>query len=132
MPTLACILMSKKVYILLIVMIGFFLAPSFAYACGKAAGRQKACCREASQSEAAGKDCCKKDRPSKHKCGEDCSGKCKDTSCNCSTPKTNVVFPALKSIQYYPLFCAAKQSFTDAESYTLSGFCSVWLPPKIS
>lgn len=123
--------MSKKFYIVLLVVLGFFMTPSAAFACGTKT--EKACCKKESSSKKEKKECCKKEQSSKEKSHEGCNGACKDVSCNSST-----VYLSLTSLFYTELnnqlfsFSTEKQNYYYSEIFISSDFRSIWLPPKIS
>lgn len=134
--------MTKKFHIsLLIVTLGFFLMPTLTFACGTNAEKS---CRGVSSgkkrpsAKTQKKDCCKKGtctahHHSKGKNHDGCDGNCNDSSCHCSPTHFSVTLPS--SVEMKPKyfhFFTEKQTFYDKETYLSSGFCSVWLPPKIS
>ena len=110
--------MSKKFYILLLVVLGFFMMPSVAFACGTKTEQ---------------KNCCKKENTSNESSHDGCNGACKDLSCNSST-----VYMGLTSLFHTELnsqlfsFSTEKQNYYYSEIFISSGFRSIWLPPKIS
>ncbi|TDE31964.1 hypothetical protein E0I61_04480 [Flavobacterium ranwuense] len=123
--------MSKNFYIVLLVVLGFFMTPSAAFACGTKT--EKACCKKESPSKKEKKECCKKEQSSKEKSHDGCNGACKDVSCNSST-----VYLGLTSLFYTELnnqlfsFSTEKQNYYYSEIFISSDFRSIWLPPKIS
>ena len=123
--------MSKKFYILLLVMLGFFMTPSVAFACGTKA--DKSCCNKESSSEKDKKDCCKKEKNSNESSHDGCNGACKDVTCS-SSP----VYLGLTSAFYSELnnqvfrFSTEKQNYYYSEIFISSHFRSIWLPPKLS
>ncbi|MFV5698342.1 hypothetical protein ACM55H_08205 [Flavobacterium sp. ZT3R17] len=123
--------MSKKFYIMLLVMFGFFMMPSIAFACGTKS--EKACCKKEVSSKTEKADCCSKKHSSKNKSHEGCNGACKNISCSSST-----VYLGLSSLFYTDLnnknvsFSSEKQNYYYSEIFISSDFRSVWLPPKIS
>lgn len=122
----------KRVYLLVLVIFGFFLMPSNAFACGNNSAKHtsrkeissKTCCNE---------NCCKKDGHSKSKNSEGCGGKCKDSKCGCvSTSNTSVSIDGWDiNIDCFN-FSSAKQNFYNHETIISSFFNSLWLIPKIS
>ena len=123
--------MSKKFYIMLLVMLGFFMTPSVAFAC--ATKTEKACCKKESSSKKDQKDCCKKEKKSDESSHDGCKGACKDVSCGSST-----IYLGLTSAFYTELsnqvfiFSTKKQNYYYSEIFISSHFRSIWLPPKIS
>lgn len=123
--------MSRKFYILLLVIFGFFMMPSVAFACG--AKEDKMCCNKESSSKQDQKDCCKKENKSNKSSHDGCNGACKNVSCGSS-----VIHLGLVSAFYTELnnqvfsFSAEKQNYYYSEIFISSHFRSIWLPPKIS
>jgi hypothetical protein len=121
--------MTKKFYIVLLVMIGFFMMPSIAFACGTKS--EKACCKKVAVSQTEQMACCNKEKKSKSH--QSCNGGCKHVSCTSS-----VVSLALSSPFYIEFnsqffsFSSEKQNYYYSEIFISSDFRSVWLPPKIS
>jgi hypothetical protein len=114
---------------MLLVMLGFFMMPSVAFACGTKS--EKACCKKEASSETKKMACCDKGKSSKRHDG--CNGGCKHVSCTSS-----VVSLALSSPLYVAInnqlfsFSPEKQNYYYSEIFISSDFRSVWLPPKIS
>ena len=123
--------MSKKFYILLLVMLGFFMTPSVAFACGTKA--DKSCCKKESSSKKEQKDCCKKEKKSNESSHDGCNGACKNVSCSSSAFQlglTSVFYTELNK-QVFSL-STEKQNYYYSEMFISSHFRSIWLPPKIS
>jgi hypothetical protein len=116
--------MNKKICILLILILGFFLIPSVdAVACG---GNKECCKKEIKTSKAEKKDCCNSSK--KH----DCGGKCGDSACNCPVSVhialssfTNITLP--KSTIF-----TSEIDWHFLDGNRQSVYLSLWLPPKIS
>ena len=123
--------MSKKFYIVLLVMLAFFMKPSMALACGTKT--EKACCKKESSLKKDIKECCKKEQSSKKESHEGCNGACKDFTCSSPT-----VFLGIPWLFYTELnnqifsFSTEKQNYYYSEIFISSDFRSIWLPPKIS
>mgnify|MGYP003528198928 CR=1 FL=1 len=109
--------MSKKFYILLLVVLGFFMMPSVAFACG-------------TKTE---KACCKKEKKSNESSHDGCNGACKNVSCGSSAIHLGLmsVFNAGLNKQIF-CFSTEKQNYYYSEIFISSDFRSIWLPPKIS
>jgi hypothetical protein len=118
--------MTKKCYILLLLIFGFLLGPSFTYAHG--AKKEMSCCAKPSTT----KDCCKKKEASKK--AHDCDNSCTGSSCGC--PAAYCSFTAVVSFETTNnalfTFVERAQNFHYSEIFISSGFRSIWLPPKIS
>ena len=114
---------------MLLVMLGFFMMPSVAFACGTKS--EKACCKKEAVSQSEKSACCNKEKSSKSH--EGCNGGCKHVSCTSS-----VVNLALSSLSYVELngqlfsFSPEKQNYYYSEIFISSDFRCIWLPPKIS
>jgi len=117
----------NKIYIILIVLLGFFLMPSASYACGSGSGKHS--CKMEMSSKSKMQDCCSKKSNSKNK---GCSGKCGQSMCSVSSVNIGIT----SSIQYGILntafnFSEKKQNFSHAISVLSDGYTSLWLIPKI-
>lgn len=124
----------KKYRIILIVLLGIFLMPNSAMACGK--GSEKSSCKkEMSSTKKEKKSCCDSDN-SKGKDHKGCKGNCGHSKCGCSStcPTSSVSFLSETIFKNYMF------SYSSIEkvkfSYTIpsisDGFYSIWLIPKIS
>lgn len=124
----------KKYHFILVVVLGLFLMPGSAIACGK--GSEKSSCKkEISSNQKEKKSCCDSDS-SKGKDNKGCKGNCGHSKCGCSStcPTSSVSFVSEISFKNY------KYSYSSIEktkfSYTTpsisDGFYSIWLIPKIS
>lgn len=121
--------MTKKFYIALIVMLGFVMMPSMAFACKAKA--EKACCKKESDGIADKKACCKTENKTSNK--KSCDGACKHVSCTSSVPSvalTSVIYFSLNEIK--TAISCDNQLYHYFEIFTSSDFRSIWLPPKIS
>ncbi|WP_414000112.1 hypothetical protein ACMDB5_06030 [Flavobacterium sp. W1B] len=121
--------MSKKFYILLLVMFGFVMMPSIAFACGTKT--EKSCCKKESSSQTKKADCCKKNKKSNEGSHSGCDGACKNISCS---PVVHLSLPTLfyaESNQPF-VFSQKKQNYYYSEIFISSDFRAIWLPPKIS
>lgn len=123
--------MSKKFYILLLVMLGFFMTPSVAIACG--IKTEKVCCNKESSSKKDKKECCKKKLSSNKDSHEGCKGACKNITCNSSSVYHGItsLFHTEANQQIFS-FSTEKQNYYYSEIFISSDFRSIWLPPKIS
>ncbi|MBF7093080.1 hypothetical protein IUY40_16225 [Flavobacterium sp. ALJ2] len=118
--------MTKKFYILLLVMLGFLMGPTFTYA--HETKNEMSCCKK----ESPVKDCCnKKDSTKKgHNCDNSCSGSsCSSTTGNCGF-STIAIFQTENNSLFD--FSERKQNYYYTEIFISSDFRSIWLPPKIS
>lgn len=121
--------MTKKYYILLLVLLGFFLIPSIGFACEMKSG--KSCCnKEVSNGDK--KECCKNDSHSKNKKNEGCNGKCGHSNCITSSYQFSLTFFEMKFKNNNFDFSEKKQNYFNSKTNISSGFYSLWLIPKIS
>jgi hypothetical protein len=122
--------MKKRLHIIIIIlMIGFFLAPTLSYASGTKT--EKSCCKKETTSKIEKKDCCN----NKHSQEENnsCGGKCGHSNC---TSSSTVNFSI---VSYYEInfknnsfdFSIEKSKFHYSKTFISSGFYSIWLIPKI-
>ncbi|UQD55160.1 hypothetical protein [Flavobacterium sp. K5-23] len=121
----------KKIHILLIVLLGLFLMPSEAFACGKIS-EKKSCTKEmASKTEK--KDCCSNETHSKDKNQKGCNGKCGHSLCGSISIVNIGIFHSLDSVSQNGLFnfSLEKHRFNHPVSFTSEGYSSIWLIPKI-
>ena len=124
----------KKHHFILVVILGLFLMPSSAIACGK--GSEKSCCKkEISSTKKEKKSCCDND-DSKDKDHKGCGGNCGHSKCGCSStcPSSSVSF--LSEINFkvtmFSYSSIGKVKFLYATPSISDGFYSIWLIPKIS
>lgn len=123
--------MSNKFFIVLLVLLGFFVNPSIAFACGTKS--EKTCCKKNAPLAKDKKECCKKAQSSNEKSHEGCDGACKNLTCSSST-----VYLGMAASLYHELnnqafsFSSEKQNHYYSEIFISSHFRSIWLPPKIS
>ncbi len=120
----------NKIYIIIIVLLGFFLMPSATYACGSGSGKHS--CKMEMSSKTKMKDCCNKKSNSKESKDKGCSGKCGQSMCSVSSANIGITAP----IQYEILntvfsFLEKKQNFSHSVSFISDGYTSIWLIPKI-
>lgn len=123
-------LQMNKIYIILIVLLGFFLMPSNTYACGSGSGNHS--CKMEMSSKTKMKDCCSKKSKSKESKDKGCSGKCGQSMCGVSSVNIGIA-----AAIYYQIpnvifsFSEKKQNFSNSISFTSDGYSSIWLIPKI-
>ncbi len=110
---------------------GFFYTPSSAYACGTKSSKH--CCKMEVHSKEIKKDCCCKKSNSEKNKENSCDGKCKPSMC--SVPSVNFgITPSANSEILISVFdfSTKKQKYNETVSRTSSGYCLLWLIPKIS
>lgn len=124
---------SKHISFIILLCLGFFLIPSLSYACAKktANTEQKSCSKD-QYSKSEHKSRCKNQSCTKCNDGHDCNGKCKQSSCKCSTSSSSLSLPILVDIKTENHFAEIKtQKFGFKQTYYSSGYHSFWQPPKI-
>lgn len=124
-------LKMKKIHFILIALLGIFLMPSKAMACGNHSG--VASCGMEMTSKTAKKDCCNKSGHSKSKKEKGCTGKCGQGLCNGNSSfntavNTNDIFEIQQTVFN---FNTAKQIIEHSISLLSDGYVSIWLIPKI-
>jgi hypothetical protein len=124
----------KKYHIILIVLVGMFLIPSTAMACGNSNSKHS-CEKEVSSNKTEKKCCCCNDS-SESKDEKVCNGVCGHSNCSCSStcPTNSISFLPEIIFKFnfisYSLIDKVKFSYTTPS--ILDGFHSIWLLPKIS
>ncbi|MFN3752556.1 hypothetical protein [Flavobacterium sp.] len=124
----------KKYHFILIVLLGIFLMPDNAIACGSGK-EKKSCKKEMSAAKSCKKSCCGSD-DSKDKDNKGCEGNCGHSKCGCSStcPPSSVSF--LSEINFkvtmFNYSSIGKVKFLYATPSISDGFYSIWLIPKIS
>ncbi|WP_298152283.1 hypothetical protein [Flavobacterium sp.] len=120
----------KNVHIIFLVLLGFLLTPTSAFACGK---NSKHSCKKEASAKTEKDDCCENGKHSGNN-HDGCGGKCGHSSCGCATScAAGITF--LKETIFQKDFLnsyAEKQKFYSHETTISSGFYSLWLIPKIS
>lgn len=124
----------KNFSIILIVIFGFLLMPSSAFACGNSRGSksEKQSCKKETSSKSDNDSCCNNDSHSKTKNNNGCGGKCGHSKCTCPSVITGFTLShelVLKKNNFD--FSFEKQKYSNAETFISSGFSSLWLIPKI-
>lgn len=120
----------KRVYLLALVLLGFFLMPMATYACGKHSGKNS--CSKETSANSKKMDCCKKDAHSKNKSIQGCNGKCGHSNCVTNTTQFSAAFFDIKFNSNNFTFLEKKQNYFNSKTNISSGFYSLWLIPKIS
>jgi hypothetical protein len=121
----------KKIHFILVVLLGFFLMPSTAIACGN--HKNVSSCGMEMTSKTKKKDCCSKESHSKSKKEKGCTGKCGQGLCNGNSSvntavNTNDIFEMQQTVFN---FSTEKQTIDHAVSFLSDGYTSIWLIPKI-
>jgi hypothetical protein len=120
----------KKIHMLLIVLLGVFLMPASAFACGNHS--EKNSCTNEMSSKTGMKDCCSKDSKSKNKEHNGCDGKCGHTMCSVPSLSIGIISSISSEIDDNVFnFSTQKQKFYHSETVTSDGYSSIWLIPKI-
>lgn len=120
----------KRIYLLVLVIFGFFLIPpTVTYACGSHS--EKNSCNKETSADAEKMDCCKKDTHSKNKNDEGCNGKCGHSNCVTTSIQFSIAFFEIKFNSNNFDFSEKNQNYIHSETNLSSGFYSIWLIPKI-
>ncbi|HLO72715.1 MAG TPA: hypothetical protein VK164_02155 [Flavobacterium sp.] len=123
----------KKYHIILIVLLGMFLMPSTAMACGNSNSKHS-CEKEVSSTKKEKKSCCDNDN-SKDKDHKGCEGNCGHSKCGCSStcPSASVSFLSDTIFKNYTFSYSSieKVKFSYTAPSISDGFHSIWLIPKI-
>lgn len=123
--------MTIRIYILLIILLGFFMAPTISYACGKSHSETEQSGCDNNTSELDKEDCCKtKHAQSNHDDG-DCGDKCGDSSCHCSAHSFSCALTYASETKLDLFVVSDKQHLHYTNLYISSGYHSIWQPPKI-
>ncbi|MGA9637580.1 hypothetical protein [Flavobacterium sp.] len=120
----------KKIHIYIIVLLGVFLMPSTAMACGNSNSSKKGCSMEMTSKSK--KSCCGTKSCSKNEKQNSCNGKCGHAECTTSSFSLSFL---LNTTFENPInvfdFSSEKQKFYASDSITSDGYSSIWLIPKI-
>jgi hypothetical protein len=120
----------KSIHILILVLFGFLLMPSNAFACEKNSTKHTSAKETSSKMD--NYDCCKNDSHSKTKNHDGCGGKCNHSKCACASSCNSSVSISEWNINSNLFnFSSEKQNFYNYETNISSGFNSLWLIPKI-
>lgn len=125
--------LNKHIILGILLCFGFFLMPTLGYGCTKKTVRtehQNYSNKQSHKTEI--KDCCKTKSCKSDKDHSDCDGKCKDSSCRCSTTSYSLNLHIPVDIHTVNQFGEIKQEkFGFEQACYSSGFSSIWQPPKI-
>ena len=121
--------MTKKFYIVLLLLFGFLMMPTMSYACGTKS--KKECCKKEATSKASKKDCCKD--TSKNKDDNGCEGKCGHSNCTSSASSYSLLMFTDTTIENNAFdFVSEKSNLYYLETLISTGFSFIWQPPKIN
>ncbi len=121
--------MTKKIYILLIFILGFTLMPTVTYACGSKT--EKSCCNKDKTRNSDTKECCKKDKQHTND-NDNCDGECGDKSCHCPASHNSLTaYISQQSSTNIIDFSNENEKFHFIKTYFSVGFYSIWTPPNI-
>lgn len=121
----------RKLYFILLVVLGIFLIPESSWACSK--GSHKKACSKEMVSHKHKKDSCEKNNSCKDNNHKNCKGKCGHSSCIC--PVSSVGAAVFLNQEFSNNLISStekKLNFYYAATDFASGFYSIWLRPKIS
>lgn len=120
----------KKVHLLALVLLGFFLMPTAIFACGGHSGKNS--CSKETSANMGKMDCCQKDGHSKNKSSHGCNGKCGHSNCITTPTQFSAAFYNIQFNNNDFAFLEKKQNYFNSKTNLSSGFYSLWLIPKIS
>lgn len=125
----------RKIYITLLIILGFLFKPDAVLACGSE--KQNQCCKkEITTFAKEKKSCCCKNSNDSSKEEKGCKGENGDSKCGCSS--TSQIFsiyflPEIKWMDVTANFnTIRKVAFSHISPSLSEGFYSIWLIPKIS
>lgn len=123
-----------RYYFIFLVLLGIFIMPNDAIACGSDK-EKKTCNNEVSSAKKEKKRCCGNDN-SKNKDNKGCKGNCGHSKCGCSStcPPASVSFLSETNfkLNMFGYSSIGKVKFLYATPSISDGFYSLWLIPKIS
>ncbi|MDG2431604.1 hypothetical protein [Flavobacterium sp.] len=121
----------KKIHIIVVVLLGIFLMPSQAVACGTT--KTVSSCGMEMTSNTKKKDCCSKESHSKSKKEKGCTGKCGMGICSTNSSVNTAIYTNTTiDIQGTIFnFSTKKATIDHTLSFLSDGYSSIWLIPKI-
>ncbi len=123
--------MTKRIFILLFSLAGFFLMPSVAVACSMAPGSDASCCQTTASEHTSAAVDTHTGFLQKAQAAGSCGDKGSHSACQCPTGNMTVALPFTEAeIGLVPGLSENISLFI--ESGIASGFHSIWLPPKIA
>jgi hypothetical protein len=123
----------KKIHIYIVVLLGVFLMPNSAMACGNSNTSKETCSKEMTAKSTKKKSCCGTDSCSKKEKQKSCDGKCGHSMCSTSSVNSSLFlsFEIENQINNF-FFASKKQKFYSSVAFLSDGYSSLWLIPKIS
>lgn len=129
------IFQMRRYHFIFLVLLGIFLMPNDAIACGSGSEKHS-CKKEASSNKTEKKSCCSKDDNSKSNDDKGCGGKCGHSECGCSstcpTTPVNLFTDITFQNSTFNFSSIEKVKFSYSSPSISDGFYSIWLIPKIS
>ena len=113
---------------IIILTLGFILSPTWSYAFGSKT--ESSCCKKESAEKTEKTNCCNKMNSKEN--NNTCNGKCGYLDCTIITANLNI--NSISEINFKNNnfdFSIEKPKFHHLKTFILSGFTTVWLPPKI-
>jgi len=125
--------LNKHINLLILLCFGFFLMPTLSYGCTKKTVRtEHQNYRKKQSPKTELKDCCKTKSCKNDRGHNDCGGKCKHSSCRCSSTPFSLMIPIRVYVQTLHHFAEIKrEKFGLQQACYSSVFSSIWQPPKI-
>lgn len=122
--------MTRTVYILLLFIVCFNLAPREGFSCDVNTGKSLA--EKHTFEKSPTKDCCSKHKNNTQD-SEVYSGKCGESACPCPTFSVNPVMQfSQEKINKSFFISATKQLLFYQKTFVSKGFYAIWTPPNIS
>lgn len=121
----------KKIHFIVIVLLGLFLMPSEAVACGN--NKNVSSCGMEMTSKTKKKQCCSKKSNSKSKKEKSCTGKCGMSICNANSSISIAIYSdsTFEILQTAFDFNTKKQIIDHTSFSPSAGYGAIWLIPKI-
>lgn len=123
----------KKIHIYIIVLLGVFLMPSTAIACGNSTTSKETCSKEMGAKSTEKKSCCGTKSCFENEQQKSCNGKCGHAMCSPSSANSSLFLTLeFENQSNNFIFASKKQKFYTSVAFLSDGYSSLWLIPKIS
>lgn len=120
----------KKIFLLLLFILGFLLTPNNTMACNSKSIKETL--HKEMSSKIAKKQCCDKSSHSKNNNHNCKGGKCGHSKCICPSSCSISLFFIEENTSVTPVdIVVSKQKFTNFQTVLSAGYGSLWLIPKI-
>ncbi|MBF4507671.1 hypothetical protein IRZ83_13425 [Flavobacterium sp. JLP] len=120
----------KSFYFFVLLMLGFFLTPGYAFACGNTPKKNHATTEITLNKDK--KNCCDANGHCEKEKHHSCDGNCKHSKCICTASSAIFLVFAQSVLKINDFdFSDKNQKFNTPETFISSGFSSLFLKPKI-